>query len=228
MQAAQPVHRPEVTTSVKSSAQCGFSGGMALPYRGRPAGPRTAAPGPGWLPSAGARAARGRDATGSWPSGPSGAPSPRSSTPDPWFIKGGADGPALRRALVGHRLVAARRIGKLLLLDIDGGADPRDPVRDDRHPGGGRPVGRRRLVYAPGATTRPGTGSPSASPTAGPWWSAIRGGSAASTLDPDVSRPRARRRRHHPGRAGRRPCAGRRPRSRPGCSTSPGWPASGT
>ena len=34
MQAAHPVHRPEVTTSVNSSAQCGFSGGMALPYRG--------------------------------------------------------------------------------------------------------------------------------------------------------------------------------------------------
>ena len=47
MQAAQPVHRPDVTTSVKSSAQCGFSGGMALPYRGNPGGPRTAADRPG-------------------------------------------------------------------------------------------------------------------------------------------------------------------------------------
>jgi formamidopyrimidine-DNA glycosylase len=43
------------------------------------------------------------------------------SAPDPWFIKGGADQLALRRALVGHRLTAARRIGKLLLLDIDSG-----------------------------------------------------------------------------------------------------------
>jgi formamidopyrimidine-DNA glycosylase len=43
------------------------------------------------------------------------------STPDAWFLKGGADPRTLRRALVGHRFVAARRIGKLLLLDIDSG-----------------------------------------------------------------------------------------------------------
>ena len=39
---------------------------------------------------------------------------------DAWYLKGGATGPALRRALVGNRFVAARRIGKLLLLDVDG------------------------------------------------------------------------------------------------------------
>lgn len=43
--------------------------------------------------------------------------------PDAWFVKGGADRPALRRALVGHRFVAARRIGKLLVLEIDSGPD---------------------------------------------------------------------------------------------------------
>jgi formamidopyrimidine-DNA glycosylase len=43
------------------------------------------------------------------------------SSPDAWFLKGAATGPALRRALVGHRFVAARRIGKLLLLDVDAG-----------------------------------------------------------------------------------------------------------
>jgi formamidopyrimidine-DNA glycosylase len=42
-------------------------------------------------------------------------------SPDAWFLKGAATGPSLRRALVGHRFVAARRIGKLLLLDVDGG-----------------------------------------------------------------------------------------------------------
>ncbi len=41
------------------------------------------------------------------------------SAPDSWFIKGGADGRALRRALTGHRLTAARRIGKLMLLDFE-------------------------------------------------------------------------------------------------------------
>lgn len=38
---------------------------------------------------------------------------------DPWFVKGGADADAMRRALVGRRFVADRRIGKLLLLDTD-------------------------------------------------------------------------------------------------------------
>jgi formamidopyrimidine-DNA glycosylase len=43
------------------------------------------------------------------------------STPDPWFLKGGADSRALGRSLLGHRFVSARRIGKLLLLEIDSG-----------------------------------------------------------------------------------------------------------
>ncbi len=43
------------------------------------------------------------------------------ASPDAWFLKGGVTGPALRRALVGRQFVAARRIGKLLLLDVDSG-----------------------------------------------------------------------------------------------------------
>ncbi len=43
------------------------------------------------------------------------------STPDSWFLKAGADGPALRGALLGRRFVSAGRIGKLLLLEIDSG-----------------------------------------------------------------------------------------------------------
>jgi formamidopyrimidine-DNA glycosylase len=42
-------------------------------------------------------------------------------TPDAWFLKGGVDGNVLRRALIGHRFVSARRIGKLLVLETDGG-----------------------------------------------------------------------------------------------------------
>jgi formamidopyrimidine-DNA glycosylase len=42
-------------------------------------------------------------------------------SPDAWFLKGATTGPALRRALVGQEFVAARRIGKLLLLDVDSG-----------------------------------------------------------------------------------------------------------
>ena len=71
------------------------------------------------------------------------------SAPDPWFIKGGADGPAVRRALVGHRPTAARRIGKLLLLDVEGA-----PTLGIRFGMTGRLLvdgesGTDRLVYAP-------------------------------------------------------------------------------
>ncbi len=38
--------------------------------------------------------------------------------PDPWFLKGGLDGVVLGDALVGHGFTAARRLGKLLLLDV--------------------------------------------------------------------------------------------------------------
>jgi formamidopyrimidine-DNA glycosylase len=43
------------------------------------------------------------------------------ASPDAWFLKGAATAPTLRRALVGHRFTTARRIGKLLLLDVDSG-----------------------------------------------------------------------------------------------------------
>ncbi|HEY4928351.1 MAG TPA: DNA-formamidopyrimidine glycosylase family protein [Acidimicrobiales bacterium] len=42
-------------------------------------------------------------------------------SPDPWFIKGATSGPLLDSALVGRRFTGARRIGKLLLLDVDDG-----------------------------------------------------------------------------------------------------------
>ena len=42
--------------------------------------------------------------------------------PDAWYLKGGLDATAVTEALLGRRLDAARRIGKLLLLDTsDGG-----------------------------------------------------------------------------------------------------------
>jgi formamidopyrimidine-DNA glycosylase len=40
---------------------------------------------------------------------------------DRWFLKAGATEPMLRRALVGHRVVDVRRIGKVVLVDIDDG-----------------------------------------------------------------------------------------------------------
>jgi formamidopyrimidine-DNA glycosylase len=44
--------------------------------------------------------------------------------PDAWYLKGGIDARSVRAALVGRRFTAARRIGKLLLLDTDEGAGP--------------------------------------------------------------------------------------------------------
>lgn len=41
--------------------------------------------------------------------------------PDAWFLKGGVTAPGLAAVLGGRRFVAARRIGKLLLLDTDHG-----------------------------------------------------------------------------------------------------------
>jgi formamidopyrimidine-DNA glycosylase len=42
-------------------------------------------------------------------------------SPDPWFLKGPVTAGTLRGILVGNRFVGARRIGKLLLLDVDVG-----------------------------------------------------------------------------------------------------------
>lgn len=40
--------------------------------------------------------------------------------PDPWYLKGGVDAGGVSAALVGRRIERARRIGKLLLVDLDG------------------------------------------------------------------------------------------------------------
>jgi formamidopyrimidine-DNA glycosylase len=42
-------------------------------------------------------------------------------SPDPWFLKGAATPPLLSGLLEGSRFVDARRVGKLLLLDVDHG-----------------------------------------------------------------------------------------------------------
>jgi formamidopyrimidine-DNA glycosylase len=44
------------------------------------------------------------------------------SLPDPWYVKGPEPAEAIVEALVGRTMRAARRIGKLLLLDADSGA----------------------------------------------------------------------------------------------------------
>ncbi len=42
-------------------------------------------------------------------------------SPDAWFLKGGVDPATTAAALLGRSFVEARRLGKLLLLDVDGG-----------------------------------------------------------------------------------------------------------
>jgi formamidopyrimidine-DNA glycosylase len=42
-------------------------------------------------------------------------------SPDAWFLKGAATAPVLSGILVGNRFADARRVGKLLLLDVDNG-----------------------------------------------------------------------------------------------------------
>jgi formamidopyrimidine-DNA glycosylase len=50
-----------------------------------------------------------------------GRPIARVDAPDAWFLKAGADATAVGATLLGQAFTAARRIGKLLLLDVDGG-----------------------------------------------------------------------------------------------------------
>jgi len=53
--------------------------------------------------------------------------------PDPWYLKRGLDAGALHDTLVGRRFTAARRHGKLLLLDIEPGSPAAASDRDHEH-----------------------------------------------------------------------------------------------
>src|ERR1700684_3886608 len=107
-QAEQPVHRPEVTTSVKSSAHCGFSGGIVPPYSAREAWSGTVLGVPEILEVALYRALAGKGR--------------HRTSDDVWMVdarygRGGTTTSRLKSALVGHPFTEARRRGKLLLLD---------------------------------------------------------------------------------------------------------------
>ncbi len=106
------MHRPDVTTSVNSSAHCGFSGGIGPPYSGWAAAVGYRAPVPEILEvelyRVSAEAALHRPITRAW-------------MVDSRYGRGGTTPARLRSALVGRSFSAARRIGKLLLLDTDGG-----------------------------------------------------------------------------------------------------------
>jgi formamidopyrimidine-DNA glycosylase len=68
-------------------------------------------------------------------------------SPDTWFLKGGLSPDGIRTVLVGRRFLAARRIGKLLLLDVADDVDGDDHDSDDHdgddHDAAGPVVGVR-------------------------------------------------------------------------------------
>ena len=89
---------------------------------------------------------------------------------DHWYLKGGLDGPTARAALIGRTLTAARRRGKLLLMDTDGGDGPVLGLRFGMtgrllvdHGGGPRRPGSTAAT----GTSRRGVASASTSSTAG-------------------------------------------------------------
>ena len=98
---------------------------------------------------------------------------------DAWFLKGGTTSAALDQALVGHAFIAARRIGKVLLLDVDAG-----PTLGLRFGMTGTlvvdgAVAIDHLLYAPSGRNPSFDRGRRASRAAAPWWSAIRDGWAA-------------------------------------------------
>ena len=228
MQPAQPVHRPEVTTSVKSSAQWGFSGGMAQPYRRRHPGARAGRRRVGY-PRRRARAARGRALPAAGRAVPSTAPSPRCTARMPGSSRVAATGAALRRALVGHRFVGGPADREAPPPRHRRRPDARAPLRDDRHPGGGRRGRGRPSCSTPQPRRDPaGTGGRLSFEDGGRLVvqrSATAGRRAARSRTCPASGPTPW---PSPRPSWPPPCGARGTASRPGCSTSPGWPASAT
>src|SRR5579864_3698803 len=111
MQPAQPVHRPDVTTSSKRCFQCSFSGGMGGNITLRAVVPEL--PEVEFYRQLAEASALQR-------------PILTVETIDPRYLRGasrGDDGLAetVVAALVGRRFVRARRVGKLALIDTDAG-----------------------------------------------------------------------------------------------------------
>jgi len=103
MHPAQPVHSPDVTTSLYRSAQCGFSGGTA---------PTVASAVVPELPEV--------EAYRRLAEGALGRPVERAVVGDRRFVRGGSSPRSLLGALAGTTFTRARRHGKLLVLDMDG------------------------------------------------------------------------------------------------------------
>src|SRR5271167_2994825 len=106
--AEHPVQSPEVTTSVNSSAHCGFSGGIGPTIFGQTARVGYRAPVPEILEVERYRALAEQALD---------RPIARASMVDSRYGRGGTTPARLRAALVGRSFSAARRRGKLLLLD---------------------------------------------------------------------------------------------------------------
>src|ERR1700722_13796954 len=111
-QAEHPVQSPDVTTSVKSSFHCGFSGGIGPPYSA--AGHRSGTVGsvPEILEVELYRRLAEKEL---W------RPIEKVWMIDARYGRGGTTPRRLQSALAGHVFTEARRRGKLLLLDTDRG-----------------------------------------------------------------------------------------------------------
>ena len=101
MQPAQPVHSPDVTTSVYRSAQCGFSGGTT---------PTVASAVVPELPEV--------EAYRQLALGALGRPVERAVIGDRRFVRGLSSPSSLLGAVAGASFTGARRHGKLLVLDM--------------------------------------------------------------------------------------------------------------
>ena len=217
MHAAHPVHSPDVTTSLYRWAQCGFSGGTA---------PTVASALVPELPEV--------EAYRRLAEGALGRPVERAVVGDRRFVRGHVvtptppsprwpaglvhPGPASRQAAsaaltLAHGPRRAARSGLRAALRHDGAA-----ARSTGVPGWTGSSTRAS------ATSRRGTGSPSASRTVAGWWCATRACSAGSS-----STPTSRCSGPTPSRSPPPSCAGpsstARWRSRPGSWTSTAWPA---
>ena len=168
-QAEHPVHRPEVTTSVKSSAHCGFSGGIGPPYSA--AGHRSGTVGSGARNLGGRAVPRpGREgALAHHRQGLDGRLPLRTGRDD--------DPPAPERA--GRaRLHRGPATGQAPAPRHRWRSDPGYSLRDDRRPGG-----RRRARRSTGCSTGRGCSATSGSGPASP----SPTGAISSSMTPAVS-----------------------------------------
>ena len=213
-----------MTTSVNSSAHCGFSGGIGPPYSARPRASDTLRRCPRSSKSS---------ATGRWPSRRSAGRSPGRGWSTPATAVAGPRRAGSGRRWSGRSFTAARRRGKLMLLDTDGGPTAGPALRDDRaawwSTGSRRSTG---CATARASSTRSGCAPASTFDDGGQLllhdprrFGSLELAPDESRLGPDALTVTLARAARRPWRCRRGPRRGRPHRSRPGSWTRSAWPA---